>query len=50
MQADKQKRVIEFKHVTGQNMLIDLKQLFLEYSHSLNIDLDFQDFKTEFET
>lgn len=50
MQADKQERVIEFKHVTGQDRLEDIKQLFLEYSHSLNINLDFQDFKTEFET
>jgi len=50
MKADFQKHVIEFKHVTGQGMLEEVKQLFLEYTRSLEVDLTFQDFKTEFET
>ncbi len=47
MSADFQKPFIEFKQVTGSNRLEELKQLFLEYNHSLNIDLCFQDFGTE---
>jgi ribosomal protein S18 acetylase RimI-like enzyme len=48
--ADFQKPVIEFEQVTGPNRLEELKQLFLDYNHSLNIDLAFQDFETELKT
>lgn len=50
MIADFQKPVIEFEQVTGPNRLEELKQLFLDYNHSLNIDLAFQDFETELKT
>ena len=33
MKPSSQKHVIEFKHVTGQDMLEEVKQLFLEYTH-----------------
>lgn len=39
---------IEFKQITGQNMLKEVKELFLEYSQSINIDLSFQSFEAEF--
>lgn len=45
-----QKNVIEFKNITGQELLDEIKQLFLEYTQSLDIDLTFQDFGTEFKT
>lgn len=38
---------IEFKYVNGQNLIKEVKQLFLEYAHSLEVDLNFQDFETE---
>ena len=40
--------VIEFKNITGQDMIEDIKQLFLEYVQSLKIDLSFQNFEAEF--
>lgn len=41
---------IEFKHVTGEGMLEEVRQLFMEYAQSLDIDLAFQDFQTELQT
>lgn len=41
---------IEFKHVTGQDKIEEVKQLFLEYAQSLKIDLAFQNFETELKT
>ena len=38
---------IEFKIITGQDMIEEIRQLFLEYAQSLDIDLSFQDFETE---
>ncbi|MDF2679640.1 MAG: acetyltransferase [Brevibacillus sp.] len=40
---------IEMKSITGQDIdgLEEVKQLFLEYAQSLEIDLSFQDFETE---
>lgn len=42
--------MIEFKHITGEDRIEEVKQLFLEYAQSLKIDLNFQDFETEFKT
>ena len=39
--------VIQFKYLTRQDKLQEVKQLFLEYSKSLNVDLAFQNFETE---
>ena len=41
---------IEFKNITGQNMIEEIKQLFLEYAQSLKIGLSFQNFEAEFKT
>lgn len=41
---------VEFEHVTGEYMLGEARQLFIEYSQSLDIDLSFQDFETELKT
>lgn len=41
---------LAFKHIDGTDRLEDIRQLFLEYSESLNIDLAFQDFETELNT
>lgn len=38
---------IEFKKVTGQELIQEAKQLFLEYAQSLKINLGFQDFEIE---
>lgn len=40
----------ELKHVTGGDMLGEVRQLFIEYAKSLNIDLTFQDFEAELKT
>lgn len=40
----------EFLHVTEGEMIEVIRKLFLEYARSLEIDLDFQDFKTELST
>ncbi|MGG1660024.1 GNAT family N-acetyltransferase [Brevibacillus sp. NRS-1366] len=43
---------MEFKAITGQDIheIETVKQLFLEYTQSLELDLAFQDFETEFNT
>lgn len=41
---------IYFKRITGQDRIEEVKQLFLEYTQSLKIDLAFQDFETELKT
>lgn len=41
---------IEFRHITGHDVLEEVKRLFLEYAQSLETDLAFQDFETEFNT
>jgi ribosomal protein S18 acetylase RimI-like enzyme len=41
---------IDFKHITGQDMIQEIKGLFLEYAQSLKIDLAFQNFEAEFNT
>ncbi len=43
--VNNKKHIIEFKHITGQDMIEEIKQLFLEYVQSLKIDLSFQNFK-----
>lgn len=48
--VDSKEYIIEFKHITGQDMIEEVKQLFLEYVQSLKIDLAFQNFETEFKT
>ena len=39
--------IIEFKHITSPNMVEEVKQLFIEYSKSLKVDLAFQNFEAE---
>jgi ribosomal protein S18 acetylase RimI-like enzyme len=41
---------VELKYVTGEYMLEEVRQLFMEYAQSLDIDLCFQDFETELKT
>lgn len=43
-------RTIEFKYITGQDLMQEVKQLFLEYAQSLKIDLSFQNFEAELKT
>lgn len=47
---DNKEYIIEFKYVTGQPLVDEVKQLFLEYAQSLKVDLTFQNFETEFKT
>jgi ribosomal protein S18 acetylase RimI-like enzyme len=47
---DAEEHVIEFSHIIGQNIIEEVKQLFLEYVQTLDIDLSFQDFETELRT
>ncbi|HYF81946.1 MAG TPA: GNAT family N-acetyltransferase [Clostridia bacterium] len=42
--------ILDFKYVVGEVMLEEIKQLFMEYAQSLDIDLAFQDFETELKT
>ena len=45
--------VIEFNQITAQytqGMIEEIKQLFIEYSQSLGVDLDFQNFEKELNT
>lgn len=46
----KKEHNIEFRHVIGQDMIREVRHLFLEYAQSLPIGLDFQDFESELET
>jgi ribosomal protein S18 acetylase RimI-like enzyme len=39
--------IIEFKFITKEYMLDEVKQLFIEYANSLEVSLCFQDFETE---
>lgn len=48
--AESKEQIIEFEFITAQDMIEEIKQLFLEYSQSLKIDLAFQNFETEFNT
>jgi len=41
------KHLIEFKHVTNEYMLDEVKEIFVEYVQSLDTDLSFQDFQNE---
>lgn len=38
---------IAFKRITGQEMLEEIRQLFMEYARSLQVDLSFQHFEEE---
>lgn len=44
------KSVVEYKKLTGKEMVEEVKQLFIEYAESLNVDLSFQDFEKELGT
>lgn len=50
MKEDKGNRDIEYTYVSNGEHLNEIKQLFLEYVQSLQVDLAFQDFSKEFET
>lgn len=46
--VDNKEHIIEFKHIIGQDMIEEVKELCLEYVKSLKIDLSFQNFEAEF--
>lgn len=48
--SDTGDRIIELVYITGHDLLEEARQLFLEYSQSLDIDLCFQGFETEYKT
>lgn len=48
--VDNKEHIIQFKDITGQDMIEKIKKLFLEYVQSLKIDLSFQNFEEELET
>lgn len=48
--GDIKKYTIEFKRICEQEMIEEVRQLFLEYALSLKIDLDFQGFEAEYKT
>lgn len=50
MKFNKKDHFIEFKYITGEFMLEEIKRLFIEYAQSLEIDLTFQDFEIELKT
>lgn len=45
--TDSKEYNFEFKYITGQDMLQEVKQLFVAYAQSLEIDLAFQNFEKE---
>lgn len=48
--TDNTKPDVKYEHVTGEYKLWEVRQLFIEYARSLDIDLSFQDFETELKT
>ncbi|MGY0374599.1 GNAT family N-acetyltransferase [Clostridium sp. JNZ J1-5] len=48
--VNNKEHIVEFRYVTGQDMIEKIKQLFLEYVHSLKVDLSFQNFEEELNT
>ena len=46
--TDNNEPLLEFKYVVGEDMLEEVRKLFLQYVQSLKIDLAFQNFETEF--
>ncbi|MHB1392862.1 MAG: GNAT family N-acetyltransferase [Clostridia bacterium] len=47
---DNNKYNVEFRHVKEEYMLEEVRQLFMEYAQSLDINLAFQGFETELKT